>query len=286
MTESLSHSVAVLDVGGTSIKGGVVRDGEVGHSSPIQTLANSNAEVIFEQFAKAADAALQLAGPGAIGLAISFPGPFERTAGAPLMRGLHKFDSIYNVELRPELRARTTVGDLPINFVHDNEAAGVGEAVAGAGRSVSRVLTVTLGTGVGTCLTDHGVPVPLIGDLAVKRLALRDTQWGRADDVLSARGLATRLGVSTDELRKAVDSGDVSETVRDHGDRIGMFLSPVVEEVGADMVVIGGGLSGAFELFGPALQAALGPTPCVVAALGSDGPLLGAATLAFPDHLR
>lgn len=282
MTNSLSPSVAVLDVGGTSIKGGVVRGREVGHTPPIPTLANSAAEVIFEQLAEATDAALELAGPGAVGLAIAFPGPFDRTAGAPLMHGLHKFDSIYSVELRPELRARTTIDDSPIKFVHDNEAAGVGEAIEGAGRGIGRVLTVTLGTGVGTCLTDHGIPVPLIGDLTVKRLALRETQWGRADDALSARGLAMRLGVSTDELREAVDSGDVSTTVRDHGDRLGTFLAPVVEEVDADMVVIGGGLAAAFDLFGPALQTALGPTPCVPAALGADGPLLGAAVLAFP----
>jgi glucokinase len=276
------NPIAVLDVGGTSIKGGAVRGEEVAHTRSIPTLADSSADVIFEQLTDATDMALDLSGTGTVGLAIGFPGPFDRAAGAALMHGLHKFDSIYSIELRPELRARTTVGDLPIKFVHDNEAAGVGEAVMGAGSGVDRVLTVTLGTGVGTCLTAHGVPVPALGDLSIKRLALRDTQWGRADDVLSARGLATRLGIDTADLKAAVDSGGVAETVEDHGRRIGTFLSPVVDELSVDMVVIGGGLAAAFDLFGPSLRRALGPTPCLTASLGADGPLLGAALLAFP----
>jgi glucokinase len=152
----------------------------------------------------------------------------------------------------------------------------------GAGRGVGRVLTVTLGTGVGTCLTDHGVPVSALRDLSIKRLALRETPWGRADDVLSARGLATRLGVATTDLRAVVDKGEVTEIVADHGRRIGTFLSPVVDELGVDMIVIGGGLAAAFDMFSVALQQALGPTPCLAASLGADGPLLGAALLAFP----
>ncbi len=282
MSESLPDPIAVLDVGGTSIKGGAVRGDEVAHSRSIPTLADSSAEVIFKQLADATDMALDLSGAGTVGLAVGFPGPFDRTAGAALMYGLHKFDAIYGIELRPELRTRTTIGDRPIKFVHDNEAAGVGEAVRGAGRGASRVLTVTLGTGVGSCLTEHGLPVTAIGDLSIKRLALRDTKWGRADDVLSARGLATRLGVATTDLRAKVDDGEVTETVEDHGRRIGTFLSPVVDELGVDMIIIGGGLAAAFDKFGPALRDALGSTPCVPAALGSDGPLIGAAILAFP----
>jgi len=278
--------IAVLDVGGTSIKGGVVRGTEVEHTPSVPTLANSSADVILGQLAKSANSALTRSGPGTVGLAIGFPGPFDLQAGAALIQGLHKFDSIYGLELRPELRTRTTVANLPIEFVRDNEAAGVGEAVEGAGRGVGRVLTITLGTGMGTCLTDQGMPVPKVGELSVERLARRETQWGSADDVLSARGLAGRLGVATTDLRDVIGEPASREIVQDHGRRVGAFLSPIVEELGADIVIIGGGLAAAFHLFGPALERALSPTPCVPAALGADGPLIGAAILAFPTPRR
>jgi hypothetical protein len=87
------NPIAVLDVGGTSIKGGAVRGEEVAHTRSIPTLADSSADVIFEQLADATDMALDLSGTGTVGLAIGFPGPFDRAAGAALMHGLHKFDS-------------------------------------------------------------------------------------------------------------------------------------------------------------------------------------------------
>ncbi len=81
----------------------------------------------------------------------------------------------------------------------------MGEAVFGAGRDGGRVLTVTLGTGLASCLTDGGVVIETVGDLEIEKLAQRSTPDGRADDVLSARGLADRLGVATADLRAVID---------------------------------------------------------------------------------
>ena len=52
-------------------------------------------------------------------------------------------------------------------------------------------------------------------------------------------------------------------------------------EFDAHVVVIGGGFSGSFDRFGPALQSAIGAVPVRPASLGPAGPLLGAAQLAF-----
>jgi glucokinase len=300
-------TIAVLDVGGTAIKtgavtlaggsaagsdrviGGVV-EGVVGgvvegvvEGSVVPTRATGTADVILTQLAVATEASLMLAGPDSIGLAIAFPGPFDLRAGAAMIEGLGKFEAIRALALAPEIRARTSIGSRSIQFVRDNEAAGVGEAVAGAGRGFDRCLTVTLGTGLGTCLTDHGNPVATVGDLSIERLALRPTPWGRADDVLSARGLAVRLGVEPDGLRVAVADPARTAAVAEHGHRLGTFLAVVVAELDADVVIVGGGIAAAFERFGSALQEAVGTTPCVPAALGPRGPLLGAALLALPE---
>ena len=146
---------------------------------------------------------------------------------------------------------------------------------------IDRVLTVTVGTGLGTCLTVDALPVPVVGGEGIEHLGMRSTPWGRADDVLSAYGLANTLGIEMTELPSAVDEPANAAAVLDHGTRLGTFLSPVVEELDAQIVVIGGGLSGAFDRFGAALQAALGSTPVRVAALGTAAPLLGAAHLTF-----
>ena len=284
----MGRAVAVLDVGGTSIKTGVVTfldDGETGSEVEIgpslPTLANESAEVILGRLAEAADAALDLAGPSALGLAIAICGPFDLDAGESRMRGVHKFEDIHGIDLRAALRERSRIGDRPIRFARDAESAGTGEAVAGAGRGVDRVLTITVGTGLGTCLTADARPVEFVDGFGVEHVGMLETPWGRADDVLSAYGLANHLGVNMIELRSAVDDPTNASVVSEHGRRLGSFLAPLVADFDAHLVVIGGGLSAAFDRFGPALQSALGATPVHPATLGPAGPLLGAATLTF-----
>jgi glucokinase len=150
----------------------------------------------------------------------------------------------------------------------------------GAGRGVDRLMTNTLGTGMGTCVTDHAWPVEFIDDFGVEHLAMRGTPWGRADDALSARGLAERLGVPMADLQAAVDDPLNAEIVFDHGHRLGQFLAPVVGEFDVQLVVIGGGVSAAFDRFGPAIQSHL-DVPVRPIALGAVGPLLGAAHLTW-----
>ena len=280
--------IAVLDVGGTSIKTGAVwfdnDDGhpriEIGPALPANS--NGTADVVLDSLAAGAEVALELAGSGVSGLAIAICGPFDIDGGISRMRGVHKFQNIYGIDLRRVLRERSTVSDLPIRFARDAESAGTGEALAGAGAGVDRVLTMTIGTGLGTCLTDRAEPVEFIDGFGVEHLAMRDTPWGgRADDVLSAHGLAERLGVELSDLRAAVDDPSNTEVVSDHGTRLGRFLAPVVVEFDAHLVVIGGGFSAAFDRFGPALQSAIGDVPLRPAALGAAGPLLGAVHLTF-----
>ena len=152
--------IAALDVGGTSIKSGVVdADHEsrgadaVALGATIPTRATEGADVVLGQLATAIDGAVERATTAVAGVALAFPGPFDVARGRALIRGLHKFDSIYGLELRPLLAERISRPDLRIGFARDSEAAGVGEATFGAGRGGGRVLTITLGTGLGSCLT-------------------------------------------------------------------------------------------------------------------------------------
>jgi glucokinase len=280
----MEQVVAALDVGGTSIKTGVVRGDTGGEPTVVvgpalPTLAQADAETILARLAEMADHALSLDN-AVIGLAIAICGPFDLDAGESRMRGVAKFEDIFGIDLRGELRRRTSIGDRPIRFARDAESAGTGEALIGSGRSVGRVMTNTLGTGMGTCVTDHAWPVEFIDGFGVEHLAMRETPWGRADDVLSARGLAERLEVPMAELREAVDDPLNAEVVFDHGHRVGQFLAPVIDEFDVQLVVIGGGLAAAIDRFGPAIQSHL-DVPVRPIALGAAGPLLGAVHLTF-----
>ena len=281
----MEQVVAALDVGGTSIKSGAVRghtraEPNVELGPVLPTLAQSDAETIMARLAEMAELALGL-DDDSIGLAIAICGPFDIEAGESRMRGVAKFEDISDIDLRAALRARTTIGDRPIRFTRDAESAGTGEALMGAGRKVDRVLTITLGTGMGACVTDHAWPVEYIDGFGVEHLGMRPTPWdGRSDDVLSARGVAARLGVAMADLHAAVDDPANAEVVFDHGHRVGAFLAPIITEFDVQLLVIGGGLSAAFDRFGPAIQSHL-DVPVRPVVLGAAGPLLGAVHLAF-----
>lgn len=279
-------TIAALDVGGTSIKSGVVRFGdeglpavELGPAMP--TLAQApDAGTILARLGDMVDQALAI-DTAVGGLAIAICGPFDIEAGVSKMRGVHKFEPIYDVDLRAELRTRTAIGERPIRFARDAESAGTGEALAGAGMGVDRMMIITLGTGMGTCVTDHAVPVPTIGGFGVEHTGMLETPWGRADDVLSARGLADRLGISMSELREAIVDPANAAVVSDHGARLGTLLARLVVDYAVELVVIGGAVAAEFARFGPAIQHHLADVPVRPAALGTAGPLLGAAHLTF-----
>lgn len=267
--------VAALDVGGTTLKPGVVRGSDVELLPPLPAHANDDADIVLTQLAAACHSALEAAGPRVAGLAVDVPRPFDLAAGIPLMRGLHKYDAVHGIALRPILRERTAIGERPIVFVGDAEAAAVGEALHGAGRRWGRVLTLTLGTGMGACLTADGGVVPAVGGTIVEDLHDREVDGRRADDVFSVRGLAASLGVAPADLPTAVDDPANADGLADFGRRLGRFVRPLLDELRAEAVVIGGGLAGAFDRFGPSIGVAAAPIE-----LGPRGPLLGAVALA------
>lgn len=275
---------AVVDVGGTSIKVGAVAGERVDTVASVPAMAEESAPLVIRQLQRAVDTSIGCAHrrPDRVlqGVAIAFPGPFDLDGGRPLLRRLGKFDSIHGLDLRQEL----TVPDVPVVFVRDSESVGVGEAAFGAGATARRVLTVALGTGVGSCLTDDAVPVPIIGDQIVEALHELPTPDGRVDDVLSARGLATQLGVTPTALGPLLESGRASaeqqRSLNAYAHRLGVFLAGL-EHLEADLIVIAGGLSGSLPLFADSMRSRL-TTPVAAARLGPSGALLGAARLAFP----
>lgn len=274
---------AVLDVGGTSIKVGAVHGQRVLTRPPVEAHATASTDIVLEQLIVAARSAMACAADlgslAVTGLAIAFPGPFDLAGGRALLEGPGKFHSIHGLDLRSALAP--AIG-LPIGFARDSEAVGVGEALHGAGTGRQRVLTVALGTGVGTALTHDGTPVGRVGDVEIESLFARSTPHGLVDDVLSARGLAATLGVAPPNLADALKRpATVQAGIADFADRLGAFLTSL-DSLQADIIVIAGGVAESFHLFQErtATQVA---TPVVPARLGPRAALLGASLLAFPS---
>lgn len=285
----MNEPIAVLDVGGSSVKRGVFSDGRVRSLPPTPIDARGPADEILATLGGTVRELLATHRRESVGheirrLAVSVPSPFDPERGVSLMLGQSKFDAIHGRPLRPHLRESFDGACEAVDFFNDAESAAVGEAIAGAGADVGRMLMVTLGTGLGAALVDRRTVVPRVGDLVVGELYTRATTVGGraapADDVLSARGLADRLGVEFPRLAESIDDECLADEIVAYGVDLGRFLDGVGRTVGPDLIVIGGGLAGSFERFESGLSTSLS-FPVAPARLGDDAALYGAAHLSI-----
>lgn len=285
-------AVVVLDVGGTSVKSAVVRRDGLLRGDAQQTPIDSRgaAETIIETLAVIINQHMAALGADLLlGIVLGFPGPFDYATGVSRIQGVAKYEAIYGLNIGQELRSRLGIGDLPLHFYNDATAAIVGETRFGAGRSFSRVIGVTLGTGCGSAFLVDGVPVAGGAGVPPEGVLYHVLFKGQqADDIFSIRGLLARLtaaGFQVDGIKAAArlarnGHAGAGQVFAQFGDDLGVFLRPWTVSFLADGVLLGGGIARSFDLFGPAVAARV-PVPVLQNALGAEAALLGAAALFF-----
>jgi glucokinase len=285
-----SARVIALDVGGTSVKSALVAPGGhiIGKPSITPIDSSSEADNILSTFAQVISSYLDKSHTfNLLGVALGFPGPFDYAAGICLIEGVEKYSAIFGVNIRAALRARLNLGDLPILFRNDAEAAVVGEARYGAGRDYQHLIGVTLGTGCGSAFLVDGVPVTSGPGVPPNGWLYPILFRGlRADDLFSQRGLEARLRAASvterniKDAAEAARAGDVGarQVFGTFGADLGTFLNSFAVTFAAEAVLVLGRIAGAIDIFGPSLRQDLS-VPALPGERGPDAALLGAADL-------
>jgi glucokinase len=171
----------------------------------------------------------------------------------------------------------------PVFVDSDVRTAGRAEALYGAGRGYSRLVFLNVGTGIAYALLRDGEPEMGARGYAiiVGAPAVEDIAGGAALALLSGEASA----------REALGDPRHAGLMADATTAIGGALAALVNALDPDAVVIGGGL-GLVDSYRGAAVAAARPLiwaddvrglPIVPAALGGDGPLLGAVLAAPAD---
>jgi glucokinase len=283
--------VIALDVGGTSVKSGVVEPDGTVCSDILTTDSNSESdeETILMTFAEIVrEHMAQVRHEDWVGIGFGFPSPFEYEKGVARITGQFKFDAIYGVNIGDDLRSRVDVAARPIRFRNDAEAAIIGECLYGAGRAYERLIGITLGTGLGSSFVDKGVRLTSGPGIPEGGFLFDEPVAGvRADDVFSRRGLEhslARFGVEVDIPSAAEKARKFEPMTRivfeKFGANLGQFLRPYAEQFSAEAVLLLGGIARTFDLFGPSLAEALS-VPVVLGERPKEAALLGAAELIF-----
>lgn len=225
-----------------------------------------SADEILEIWANTISDCMKKVSPTEIsGIGFAMPGPFDYVKGIPLLKGENmKYDNIYGLDIPKILQQKLGLDEnFPIRFINDATAFAIGENFLGKAAGTTHSLSITLGTGFGSAFLKESMPVvdgnnvPETG--AVWHLPFEN---GIADAYFSTRGLLNRYYEKTGEKLKGVkelaeivdESVIARELFDDFGLKLGVFLKPWIDRFGVEVLVIGGNISNAFNLFGGNLK--------------------------------
>jgi glucokinase len=229
-----------------------------------------------------------------LGIGFAMPGPFDYEKGIALFEKVEKYYSLFNVNVSQHLTDALNLSeDTPIRFMNDATSFAVGEAWIGKAAGYKKSISITLGTGFGSAFIESGLPVlegNKVPDLGcVWHLEYKD---GIADDYFSTRWYIKQYAEKTGRVLSGVkEIADQAISVDkqamnlflEFGNNLGEFLSPWIKKFGAEVIVIGGNMTGAFNLFGPPFSSALEKQNISItielSKLKEDAAIIGAAKL-------
>lgn len=288
-----------IDIGGTNLRGALVgADGVIVSRFRTESAIAKGADPFLgrlelhvrEMLATAGAASLEVT---AVGMGI--PGLIDRCG---TIRSSVNMQPLEGVNLANSLSER--IG-LKVCCGNDANLIALGEARAGAGKGLSSLMVVTIGTGLGSGLILDGQLWNGAGGFASEFGHLTLEPDGRPcpcgnrgclEQYVSAAALSRYgEGRTPEELAHAAQQGDQAalSAFERLGTHLGAGLASLLNLLNLEGIVIGGGVSASFDLIAPAIQRTMRSRsfPQISAGvelrkslLGDDAGLLGGAMLA------
>lgn len=285
-----TNRVIGVDLGGTKILAGVVdADGAIQETVERPTVTTSQAK-LFDELASVVQ---ELPHDGVAAVGFGIPSRIDHADGVAL--GAVNIP-IRDVRFVEEMEKRI---DLPVAMENDASCAAYAEFKLGAGRGVTDMITLTLGTGVGGGVVTGGKLFRAYTELG-HMVIVEDGEpcqgacsgRGHVESYCSgsaATRVAQRLLGPDATARDLVEQNHPA--LQEIGHHLGTAIGSLVNIFGSTRFVIGGGFGiGAFDQLVPAarsavLREALAPSgqslEIVRAELGTDAGLIGAALIAL-----
>jgi glucokinase len=214
---------------------------------------------LLDTWAALIDAVAALAPSPLSGVGVGLPGPFDYRSGIGRYHHTGKFETLNGVRVGDELRARCS-GSPEIRILNDATAFAVG--CVRRHPDTGRAMAMTLGTGFGSAFVDRGLPVisgpEVPPDGCVWHLPFED---GIADDFISSRWICREAREHGLDAETVADLGALAATnpaARDifarYGANLGAIIAPWVRSFGCHVIVFGGRITRAFDLFSGSLR--------------------------------
>jgi len=299
----MSKDIAIgADIGGSHISCAVVdlQTGRILDETFSERAVNNKAHAaeIISVWSSCLHETLEKSGAGTVrGIGFAMPGPFDYVNGISYIKGVSKYENLYGFNIGDAIVSSLEAADeLKIRFMNDASSFAVGEAWGGKAADFQRSMCITLGTGLGSAFIEDKIPVvdgpsvPRLG--CVYHLPYRDSI---ADDYFTTRWFLDRYREATGkdlggvkELAGLVSAeGIVKDIFHEFALNLGAFLAPWLIKFGAEILVTGGNISQAFDIFGEdfreSLQSKGWPGRVVTSELKENAAIVGSACLFRED---
>lgn len=272
MTEKRPLPVLAVDLGGTKIAAALVsEDNKIIAREHVLTLAAEGQEAVIGRLFSAIDALLKQKGLSRIhSICLAVAGPID--VNRSVVSASPNLPGWRNVAIREIVARRYQVSTFLLN---DAKAAALGEHRLGAGRGISNLVYVTVGTGIGGGIIINGKlysgtsgcageighmtidvsgPVCSCGNIgcwevlasgtALAREAIRLLKSGKKSSLTEMVG-GKLDAVTAEKIALAAQSGDslALKVISRTAAYLGVGLINLVNIFNPEMIVIGGGLS-------------------------------------------
>lgn len=274
-------SIIGVDMGGTKIHSGLIRDNVLVESSILPTPAQEREDIILNQLIVAIEKVFK---PDCAGIGVGVPSVVD--SGRGIVYNVVAIPSWKEVHLKQILENRFQV---PVFVNNDSNCFALGENYFGKGRSYSDFVAVTLGTGLGCgivinrklyCGINTGAGE--IGCIPYKNGILEQ---------YCAGSFFKSHGYNGNELSEAarIDDEEALKLFDEFGSHLAHAIKIILYAVDPQVIILGGSISNSYDLFIPSVWKHLNDFlfPTVIKNLKiekselSNSALLGAAGLVF-----
>ncbi|MEH2069212.1 MAG: ROK family protein [Nostoc sp.] len=294
----MTNYVIGIDVGGTAIKlGRFAVNGTCLQSLTLTAPQPTTPEAVL---AVLVDAIAQIDPDNqSVAIGVGTPGPAD--AAARIAKIAINLPRWIDVPLADWLETKT---GKPTVIGNDANCALLGEAWLGAGCDFQNLILLTLGTGVGGAIILNGKLFVghqgAAGELGLISFnpdgpMCNSGNQGSLEQYTSATAIRRRTLKEPIELGLLAQQGDPAALTfwQEYGKCLGIGLTSLVYVLTPEAIVIGGGISGSFEFFFPAVKAEIEKRvqplsreglQILPAQLGNFAGMVGAAKLAWQHY--
>lgn len=309
----MSRVIIGVDLGGTNLRTALLSsEGDILDKRKEATYASDGWQKVVQRLIQNIERLQEIAiqkGLSVAAVGVGAPGVIQVDKGIVVKSP--NFPDWNNLPLKKELEKAL---NMPVFIENDANAAALGEQWLGAGRDINSMILLTLGTGVGGGIVlnnqiwqgadgmageiGHMTLIPdgrLCGCGNTGCLEMYASARGIVQsyrEAVNSSGIAMVTELSSEQIYQAARNGDTValKVMKDMGRMLGIGIASLINIFNPQMIVLGGGVKEAWQLFINATQEEVmrrafkvpaERTKIVPSLLGDDAGMVGAAAIAM-----